>query len=252
MDEHHSPTDRLFQDGIVFSSHLFDEVDQFSISWEDVDWEQESTVPIHVQDALVSAATQFQYGNMSHLILCGNIVRNEYDQTTLDHQKLAIVLAAYRIEGIELWGRYIKKMQGGETVSDELQRYYQHLFSEDKALSLLVGMEVLSGPLTYMMYDALRGQGDPVFNELVTNLAEQKEHELDLVTEFLSPLIRSSGRDTQNTLSTTVDQYTDIAEQILSTNSQTMKALDMAPVVMQDQILSAITDFRDELGIESY
>lgn len=249
MDPEEIPTNRLFDEGIIFSSHLFNQISKFSVSWEDIDWEQEIDVPEGIQQVLTSAATQFQYGNMSHLILCGKIIKNEAQNTTMDAQKLSVVLAAYRLEGIELWGRYVEKTGAGAIISPELQRYYQHLFSEDDVLHILLGIEVLGGPLVQAVYDRLQGEGDAVFDQIVTNLHKQKTQEIDMSKKFLRQMIRANNHSSQAALEDTFKKYREIADQILESNTAALEGLDIDPGELRLQTSKEIDDYAEELGI---
>lgn len=245
------PPDEIFSDGIVFSEVLFDEVEEFRLTWEEIDWEQEIDLPEQKKEALTRAATQFQYGNMAHLILCGKILKGEMKHTTLDMQKLATVLSSYKIEGIDLWGRYVREMGAGEEVSREMQRYYQHIFSKQEAVSALLGMGVLSGPLAYAVYTTVDGEGDPLFNQIVGRSIQAKEREMDLITKFLTPIIASDTTPNRQKMTELAEQYAQVAMKILQTNGPAIKRLDLDRRHVLDQVERNIQEFYRDIGIRT-
>lgn len=245
------PTNRLYEGGIQFSEVLFDEIAQFSISWEDIDWDKPITTTKRQYETTAAAATQFQYANMSHLIICGRIIKNEVNGSTMDAQKLAVALAAYKVEGIEVWGRYVKKVGAGEQVSDELQRYYQHLFSEDDVVQTLVGMETLGGPLAYVVYKSLHNsESDDLFQQIVGNLIQQKEQEIELTQEYLTEAIASLSPDQTAQLRENAHTYRSIAKTILQSYDDELQAVDLDIERMGTAVAEEITAFYQTIGLE--
>lgn len=242
--------DEIFGDGIIFSEALFDEVERFSISWEEIDWDQDIGLPKRKEKALTRAATQFQYGNMAHLILCGKLLKGELENATMDMQKLALLLASYKLEGTELWGRYVQKRGAGAEVSKEMQRYYQHVFSEDDGFCVLLGIGVVAGPLAHAVYTVVQDIGDPIFNKLVERSVGQKEREIQLMTEFMTPIVNSDTSPSHRKIDDLAEKYARIALSILQANSLDIHYLELDRDTVLNRVEDNIQEFYQEIGIE--
>lgn len=248
--EENTPVDEIFRDGVVFSEHLFNEIQQLRLSWEEIDWEQDVAFSDKEQRVFTRIATQMQYGNMAHLVLCGKIIKTEVDETTLDAQKLALLLAGYKLEGIDLWGRYVRKHGAGAEVSDELQRYYRNLFSKDDATSLLLGIGVLAGPMAQTMYRKVQGKGDPLFDQIVERSLTQKEREKDLLLKYLRPAACSSAQPDE-ALQELAKKYQSIALNIIKTNTEPVQHLGLDKATVLKDATKNINAFYEDIGINT-
>lgn len=244
------PANLVYEDGISLGNTVRSHIELNGDAWNGIDWDEPITTPEPVQRVTTAAATELQYANMSHLILCGKLMSHELPGVDADISKLAVCLSAHKVEDADLWGRYLQKTGAGTGVSQPLTDYYQHLFSEDNALTTVLGMELLGGPVAHTLYTELQHVGDPVFQQIAANLAAQKEAELHTVIEHLHPLTTAADAAQQEQLSRAVVTYTDLIQRLLQTHAPQFAAVGINPEPFQEQTTAAIQQFLTDLELD--
>lgn len=238
------PMTSIYEQGMKFGTSKC-RVEVNGEAWENIDWDAPITTSTEMQQATTRGATQFQYANTAHLILCGKILKHEVKHTSMDAQKLAVTLSAHKVEAADIWGQYLQKTKTGYGINPEMTAYYRQLFSETEALPLFIGLETLGGPVIRTIYETVQDTGDPVFQQITKNLLAQKEQELDIAKTFLSPMVAADTETAQSS----IEQYRDLAEKLLFAHQDDLNALDINVLELRNKILDTVDEFQEDLGI---
>ncbi|MFB6077248.1 MAG: hypothetical protein ABEK12_03915 [Candidatus Nanohaloarchaea archaeon] len=131
------PFDELYpEEDLNFEGIFYREVaDAWSPS-QDIDWEQEIDIDEEKQAALGDAATQFYYSNISHLMLCGRLLERGTDMKT---RKLALFLAFAKMRNIEVFGRYLGRVDAQAEVAPYTKEYFSKM--SENSLDILMPEE---------------------------------------------------------------------------------------------------------------
>lgn len=217
--------------------------------WNGIDWDQPLDTPPDIRAVTTTAATQFHYANMSHLILCGRIIKQEVKHITSDTTKLAVCLAAHKADGTDIWGRYLEKSGAGATLSRPMMSYYRHLFSENDAVSILLPMETLGGPVAYTLYRELQDVGDPVFRQIAQNLATRKQAEIQCVVDYLSPMIQAFPPEQKQQVLREAKQYDTAIDTVINTFAPQFDTVNLDPGAIRNQIQENVQQFYTDLAL---
>ncbi len=216
---------------------------------EQIDWDQQIEPNDSMLNVTRAAATQFHYANTSHLILCGKLIKQELGQTSADLTKLAVYLSGHKLDGADIWGRYIERTDARESISQPVMAYYRQLFSESDALTLIVGMETLAGPTAYVLYDKLQHLGDPLFQQITEQMAEQKRDETQHVVEALSPEIAALSDDEQDNLLAQAARYSSLTESLLTFHKPHFTTAGLDDYTVKQQARKHVQQFYEDLGL---
>lgn len=250
MDDNRLPPDELYAEGVSIGT-MADELDRPTPITDGIDWDQSLDVTDDVERACGVAAVHFHYANTAHLVLCGKILYRKAGVSPLMTKKLAATLCQYKLEDIDLWGRYLARVNGEFSTSPLMHEYYERLFAEDDLFSVLIAMETLGCPVARVLYDNMQTAGDPVFQQLTQKMAQQKQEEQELVTHHLRDIVgHLSPQDKQHAV-TVADRYCSLAMQLLGVHSDTFTALGIDPDTIQRDVHQAINQFYRENGLEA-
>lgn len=244
------PADAVYEKGIPFNETVLSRVELNGDVWEGIDWDVAVDTPEAIRQATAVAATQFHYANTAHLLLCGKVIKHELPQTSIDTQKLAISLASHKAEDIDVWGRYLKAAGAGAPVSPELKTYYRHLFSEEDACRLFLGMETLGGPIAHGVYSLFQESGDPLFQQICGNMVEQKDREMQITVDHAQAIFGSAD-STAEELQATSQEYLSLVTELMEAHKPQFAALDVDMETVHDTIKQRVTRFYQDIGIRT-
>lgn len=243
------PTNHVYEDGVDLQESIFDDLRTTASVMQNINWDQTIRSSERAGIATQSAATQFHYSNMSHLILCGQVMKHETKRTDVSAQQLAVYLANFKLQGVDAWGRYLGKTGSAEDVSRELKQYFRKLFSEGKVLPLFIGMETLGGATAHAAYTQIQDVGDPLFQDIIDTLLDHKEDELDIAAEYLETEITALSEEDRQALATTAEEYRSIAESILTAHSADFAAVNIDLRDTLQAINTTINEFHRDIGL---
>lgn len=249
MDED-LPLDELYSKGLPIGDMLFEEMDYSNNLWDNVDWDRSVDVPDDVLEATTYIATHSHYLKTAHLLLCGKVIQHETENASFDTTQIAMILTAYKLESIHVWGRYLGTVKQSHEISRAMKLYLRKLFSEDNTFSVLIGMEILSGPLMQTIYASLQSKGDELYTTIVSNLNDRRDREKDMLRKQLAPAIKQLPRSTKNKLKSDARQYQNLAENVLLDDSDLYAAVDLDVDDLHDKIDRDTTTFLSDIGLD--
>jgi hypothetical protein len=244
------PVDQVYENGIMLDTEHVNAgaVQETSTG---IDWEQQIDVTEDVLHATQTIATQMHYGLMSQVLMCGQILSHDMDQTTLCSQRLAAILSGYKLDGANTWGRYLGYAGGEAQVADDMKTYYRQLFSETDVRSAFIGMEVLGGPVAYTVYDQLqKSKADAIVRAICEQLRQQKEEELNIAISYLQPELAGRAPAERNKLAEAARNYLKHAETVIGGNSRAASVLDIDIDAVMRQLKEQTAQFYSRIGIE--
>lgn len=243
------PVDKAYEDGTRLGELVLADYENEALVFQDIDWEQEVDPDGAVQWATGMLATESHYANMAHLMLCGEIIRFGVASDTLDAQRIAVKLAAYKMEDANIWGRYLGRTGAGFSISSALRRYYAELFDEHNVLPIFIGMETLGCPFSIALFNAMQDVGDALYQDIADNMVAQKQDEKAFVSQALEPVISDLSHTHRAAVQDTVTTYRDRATTLLSSHDARLEALNIDSEALADTVRTDIDAFHDDLGL---
>lgn len=245
------PSDVAYENGMTCGSgNTQAHPDQDISRNEDViDWDQSMDISPDVRTVTTTAATQFHYANTAHLMLCGEILKHEFERVTADTQWLASTLSTYKVCHADIWGKYIRKTGGGASISAPMKQYFQLLFSEDDILAALTGMQLFGGPVASTIYNTLSDHGDAMFMSLCDHTGDDKEAETQITVERLAPLIADVSPERRAYLSKQSATYKNAINDILQAHEKDVKLIGVDPEALATDIEKSAKKYLGSLGL---
>lgn len=159
---------------------------QDSICWEpmeDVDWDRDIQVPEEQEQALITVATQFHFGNMADLMLCGRIMEHEQE---MEAKRLALLLSTAKIRSVDAWGRYLDKLQGATEITPSLKKYMDEMYNDaTDTLSLLIGMSIIGDVSGRIILEQAMTTDEPVLSEMAECMTAQTRKNQENAKHYL-------------------------------------------------------------------
>lgn len=242
------PVDRVLEQGTRLGALILDEYEE-TLVYNRIDWTAETASDAAVQDITGVFATESHYENMAHLILCGEIIRFGVESDTLDAQRIAVRLAAYKMEDVTVWGRYLGRTTAGYEISSQLREYYNLLFAETNVLAIFIGIETITGPFSINLFQHLQNVADPLYREITTHLIEQKQDEMAFVQNGLEEVIEELSAAERDAVHRQVARYRERADNLLDTHRDRLAATGVDVDALRQDVHTGIDDFHGALGL---
>lgn len=243
------PIDTLYDEGLPVGDILFEEMTRSNEAWKDIDWDTDVSNDDAVLDLTAHVTTQSHYMKTAHLLLCGKIIQYQTARSELDVTQLAMVLTAFKLESIHAWGRYLGEVNRTSKVSSQMKRYLRKLFSDEDTYSLLIGMEIVAGPLMREIYSALQLESDRLYAQIAGNLVNRKDQETEYITDYLKPRINEMNRQERQELRTDAEQYRNLAENIVLSEEGLYATAGIDIDEIRESLHDATDAFLDDIGL---
>lgn len=250
MDEDNLlPPDEMYENGII-AGEILESADWPTSVTDRIDWEQSVKLTDAERNACVIAAAHFHYANTAHFLVAGKVIHlRDTGPDPLTAKKLAALLTLYKLEDMDVWGRYMSRIDGGHEISSPMQRYYNYLFNEDKVFSILLAMETLAVPVARTLYETLQDSGDALFQQLTTNLIRQKEEEEQLAVRHLGRLVDQLPPEDQQYATAVADRYCRIAIRMLKEHRRELNVFGINPLILYNDVETAINAFYERIRL---
>lgn len=245
------PTDAVYEQGLQIGNVFYKDLDTAYNVNNKIDWSKPIDTPKETQELTAATAVHSHYSNMSHLMLCGQIIAMETESDPLKSQKYAVKLSQFKMNGIDAWGRYIRKTDANIDIIPEMRDYFGPLFSDTNALSRLLGMATYGGVTAHTLFTSQNGFGDELFNDILDHLIKQKETEIQMARDQLAPAIKELDEEQKQHVNTTAMQCRTNAMKLVTGNETHFDARDMSQDVIRGKLEQALKSFHDSLGIDA-
>lgn len=191
-------------------------------------------------------ATHFSYNNMAEIRLCGTILEQEY---FLQPKMVASIIAVSKIRNLQTWNKYISRLGTLADVPEPDREYFGSLPDRENTTSILLGMSVI-GKITWLaLADELRDLDDPVFEEILDQVGQQKEKKLSLVSDHLRNRIEGMTDDERRQIQSDARHYRGQARETLLYHHTLLRDVGKDSQQIADHAEDEITAFYSDIGI---
>ncbi len=240
------PTDRAYNEGTGLNTQLSKKLTESRPFWDHIDWAQDEAVPEHIREFTTASAAQFHYAKTSHFLLYQELIDADLPE---DLRKLAVLMSAYNLDRLEVWGRYLEKRDAHVQIHPKMRQYYARLFEENDPVVILLGMETM-GVVAKGMYGSLKNVGDPVFREITESMESQKAEELELATEWLETTLASYSSEECQQLVEAIIPYLDLLNDVLASFEADAEQVRIDAEQLQWGIQQELERFYREMGLK--
>lgn len=205
----------------------------------DVSWERGVHVPPAHQDALATVATQFHFGKLTDIKLCGRILEHEPD---MNAKRLALLLSSARVRDVDAWGRYLDLLEATGEILPPLETYMSAMYDDSTdPVSLLIGMIMIGDISGSIILDEAMQTDESVLQEMAPHMADQSATNRESAITYLRPVLRETHPNRLTKIQHDVQQYRKNLEDILRTQEDAFTTLGWNT----DHIANRATDEAD-------
>ncbi len=155
---------------------------------DDICWDRNFQLSPQKLNALATVATQFHFGKLIDLKLCGRVLERASD---MDTKRLALLLATSRMQGSDVWGRCLSLLNETDEIVPSFEYRMGELYDDaTDPVSLLIGM-VIAGEISgSLIMDELTQLDDPLISDVAAFTLEQAEANRKSAVTYLQRLLK--------------------------------------------------------------
>lgn len=241
--------ERLYQEEIRvdFEGELEDIAKNLWGAERNIDWGQSLVARPQEQELLKAMATQFHYNNLSELSLCGRIIQNEL---LLEMKMIASLLAVSKIRNIGTWNKYLLRMNVSSQVPPPEKEYFNTLTKVEDSTSLLLGMSVIGKVCWLSLCENLHDLNDPVFQDILKQVRQQKEAKLEYVQPYLARSINEMDDAAVETIQQHARFFRGQSRETVLYHHGALSALGKSPQTLANHVEEGINRFYRNVGLD--
>jgi hypothetical protein len=212
---------------------------------DNIPWEHGITVEQTQREALATVATQFHFGKMTDMKLCGRVLEHEPD---MHAKRLALLLANSRIRTADAWGRYLGLLESTGTILPPLDTYMSAMYDDTTdPVSLLIGMVMVGDISGHVILDAAMQTDEPVLRAMGEQMMEQATQNRENAVFYLRSVLGNIPPNRFTKIRHDVQRYRQNLDDILLTQEDAFTTLGWDTTRITERATNESDQFLDSI-----
>lgn len=211
----------------------------------DIDWKQPFDTATDAQNTIRRIVSFRHYAKTSQLLICQQIWAENYSSRIND---ITESIAEQTRDELNIWGKYLIRIDGGVEIPEDLREVYGKFFEEDDPVSVLLGMVTFT-LLGLELLNDLDDENDPVFTSITDILTAEIINHQEEIIEPLKELLNEQTTEYRKSLIENLTEYLELANNTIRHQNTGFPLEQWDAEQRWKHVGNSVKQFYDDIGL---